>query len=574
VASHTDNANYLLVALVVTVLVHVLMWLLAANIEVPAMVRDAAVRMQRLMVSTVPAAVLEQAREEPTPSILDAPLGEPGKEAAELLAHPASQKLETRVKAAILEGAGRDLLQAPPSDEPPVPATAPPPEVLGMPQVGLPEQPLPDLERPEVGGGAERVPLSGDLVPAITSDGGNPPKPGVRIQEVPGMEMELPKRERPVLPAPTNPEDEQAPAVAPAPAPEQELQVQAEQADEPPPVNINPMIDVGVTIYRDPDTGAGYFRAELEPNRGSDKVAPIPGDWLILLDASASITGSKLREFQKGVSLALDYLKPEDRFNIVSFRGRRKAVFDDFVRPTPNNIAKARDYVNGLWSFGSTDLYGSLAPYLQVARDSDRPYQIILVSDGKSTAGEDLSDPEFLRRVSQDNTAGASIFAYSAGDDANTFLMQYLAYRNGGLSKHVSEDGNAGIRLSTFVGSYADILVAEPVATATGDLQREVYPKQLPHLYRGQPLTVHGRFGPETEQVGVLVQGRNFAGDRGEITVHAKVGEAPEGGPEIARMWAAQKIYHLLSEYAVARDPKLRKQINRLAKRYDVVVPW
>jgi hypothetical protein len=327
--------------------------------------------------------------------------------------------------------------------------------------------------------------------------------------------------------------------------------------------------------YRAP-SGETYFRIDVRTNEGSDRIVPMPKDVLILQDASASIGHQKMTVFRKGLSLALDYLLPTDRFNLVAFRNDVFPAFEqNFVEATPDNIATARKFAGKLRSTGKTDVFNSLVRYVETERpDPNRPYIIYLVTDGRSTTGEELENSEFIRRIIERNKAEVSIFSFSAGEKTNLFLVNYLSYKNRGLSVHENKLESTPHRFASYFGNLSEVLVADLHYRISGDAEYEMYPRELPHLFRSSPLTIYGRAPAGAETVDIQVVGRNQQGKREELIIQRKLSESAAGGPALVTGWAAQKIYHLIAERSLNKAEGASAEIERLAKEYGIEVPY
>jgi hypothetical protein len=332
-------------------------------------------------------------------------------------------------------------------------------------------------------------------------------------------------------------------------------------------------LDVVVSVHREPD-GSGYFEVRIIPNQKSEALPSIPKDVLFLVDSSRSITTAKLYKFQQGLRMATDYLDPHDRFNVVAFRDRPIPLFNRFSTPTAANVNEMQRFIGSLKSAGKTDVYAGLAPYVSGVRESSRPYLVYLISDGQTTTGHKLENAEFIRRISTENGSGASILSFSTGENTNSFLLDFLSYKNRGFSVHQPTMSKAHEELSEYIGSLSEVLVADMACRITGDLQKDVYPRQLPHLYRGHALTVYGRFDAGVDDIGVQLVGRDQHGKRQELLVTRSLNDARPAGDELAASWASQKIVHLVAADALDPDPVKKEEIERLSKKYNIVLPY
>ena len=338
---------------------------------------------------------------------------------------------------------------------------------------------------------------------------------------------------------------------------------------------IDSMLDVEVSVYEDPKLGGGYFKAVISTRAGSESLESIPRDVLFLVDSSASITPPKLREFRKGLDLALDYLGADDRFNVVAFRDNPIRLFPEFKVADEDAIVAARKFLSRLRSKGKTDVYAGLAPFVNFARpDLRRPYLVFLLSDGRSTTGSALADNEFINQIIRHNQANACVFSFSAGEESNRFLMDLLSYKNRGMSLHTDSVTGADEALSNYIGGLSEVLVSDLRCQITGKLLDDIYPRELPHLFRGHPLTVYGRFPKGADEIGIQIIGYDINGEREELIIRHSLSEAEVADSILATQWAVQKIYYLVSERTVRNTPEIQAEIDALASRYGIVVPY
>jgi len=485
---------------------------------------------------------------------------------------------------AMIEGLGKNILDPPsplPHDPPPfVPPTSPSPVILAV--DGATDDPsrashdrlvIPDI--PRVSWGDKYSPSLTSLNPSGGGGG------GVERIGLGGMKTDF----RAGLPDLNPPPIQMPPPQVPPPLPDTPtlpadtafLPPVIDASDEAPPGDLNPLMQVELTVYQDPETGGGVYRLRITANEKSDRLVALPRDVLLLLDASASITADRLRESLTGLDRGLDTLSARDRFNFVVFRERPEAMFPEFVAASAANKDAVRKFMGTLRSRGSTDVFGSLTPWLTLPRtaaEQRRPYLVFLVSDGVSTTGERPETNEFLRRVSVGNEAGAAIFTYLTGGRRDRFLLEFLAYRSRGYAMQAPELLGRHELLTRFLDRLKEVIVADPVCRMAGGLDSELYPRALPHLFRAQPLVLHGRFPPGTTELHMQIEGRNSEGGRESLLITRGLHEAIPAGPELETEWATQKIYHLLGERAVRGTPEFRRDIERLSQTYKILVPY
>ena len=335
------------------------------------------------------------------------------------------------------------------------------------------------------------------------------------------------------------------------------------------------LVTIRLSVY-DPGTGGGFFRVDISPNPKSAKLRTIAKDMLFLIDCSASITQSKLNQFKEGIYGALGCLQPDDRFNVVAFRGSAQSVFDKLGPVSADNLAAAHVFVDRQERAGLTDVYGSIAPFVRSVETTAayRPLNVFLLSDGRSTVSNRLDNDTFIREVVKLRQPQVSIYSFSAGSNANRFLMEMLAYSNRGGHLHIESVGRFAPNLIEFIRMHAELIVADLRYRATGELAQESYPKQLPHLYRGETLSVFGHFPEKTDFIGLQILGRDADGQEQELVFRGNLRTAQRAGPEMAKNWASQKIYYFLAERVFSPRPEINEEIRRLAQEYSIFVPY
>lgn len=329
------------------------------------------------------------------------------------------------------------------------------------------------------------------------------------------------------------------------------------------------LVGIAVRTYVDPQSQQGYFELMISPD--ADQAIPVlPKDVTFVIDASNSIIQRKLTLTARGVRDCLSILRPDDHFNIIVFRDS-PTLFSPERRPaTPEALQAAREFLDGLESFGSTDVYSAIMPVIQQPPRSGVPGIIFVITDGRPTEGN-LEGRALINALSDENTHGNTIYTLGGGNTVNQYLLDLLAYRNRGRSHVFPDLGEIDGRLPRFFSQLSDAYLVDLDADFGRIDASQVYPRALPDFYKGQVVTLYGRYNPETEgNLVVRLDGR--AGDEArEMVLTADLGTAPQGGPEIARQWAFEKTYHLIGEVSrLGETPELMGEIRRLSREYGV----
>jgi hypothetical protein len=340
---------------------------------------------------------------------------------------------------------------------------------------------------------------------------------------------------------------------------------------------LDAFVTVTVVVYPEPGSG-GYFRADISPNRRSDSLPDVVKDVLLVIDHSTSISGAKLEQFRQGTLEALQCLNPQDRFDVVSFTDQPQRCFGELRPVAPETIRMARDYVAGIIRGGMTDVFGGLAPFVRESNtDPSRPLNVFLMSDGVSTVNIRKED-DFVRGIVGMNPGNVSIFSLSAGSKANLFLLQFLGYLNRGFSLHEEALADFKSSMLRYLSTHSSLIVADLHYRATGGLDAGIFPKRLPHLYRGETLSIFGRYPSGTEELTLSLVGRDGLGKHRELLFRRKLSECPPAGRELAQQWGAQKVFHLIGQRTLSTDAEVRArhtaEIGAIAKQYSLYVPY
>jgi len=341
-------------------------------------------------------------------------------------------------------------------------------------------------------------------------------------------------------------------------------------------LKLDKMLSVSMTVFEERQ-GGGYYRIDISPNPESDRLRGVPKDVVFVIDCSTSISAQKLAQFRVSAFEGLEYLSKRDRFNIVSFRERSAGLFEAPVPVTEENLKTAQEFVKKLQRGGMTDVFAGIAPSVGKRAESgaaERPLLLFLMSDGKSTVRTSLKNDDFIRKIVNMNRADVSIYSFSAGKSANLQLLDFLAYHNRGMSLHEQELKQFRPQLVNFISTHTDLIVEDLSYHAADELGAEVFPKRLPHLYRGETLSIYGRYPAGLKEVVISLLGQDAEGKPEELIFRGKIKDSPRGSQQLALDWAAQKVFHLMGVRTLAPSPEVDAQIRQTATKFNLFVPY
>jgi len=330
------------------------------------------------------------------------------------------------------------------------------------------------------------------------------------------------------------------------------------------------LISIKLDTYAPAGEKEGFFRLQIVPKEG-EEVSVLPKDVTFIIDASSSILQRKLDATTKATKSMVALLKPEDRFNIVIFRDSPTMFQPSPVPGTPENKTAALQFLSGLQSGGETNVYDALRPVVQSPPRSGVPGIVVVMTDGRPTVG--VRDARTLiNQLTEENTAGNTIFAFGAGNTVNGYLLDLLAYRNKGEAQVQPSFDNMATDLLSFFARLNDPILSELQANY-GQISEadSIVPKAIPDFYKGRAVTVYGRFNPEKDHELFMRLVGVAASKKKEIIFKADLRKGGAGDEKIARNWAFQRIYYLIGEICRLGDkPELVNELDQLTRKYNI----
>jgi Ca-activated chloride channel family protein len=320
---------------------------------------------------------------------------------------------------------------------------------------------------------------------------------------------------------------------------------------------------VELVPYRADPKKPGTFMMVLTP--GID-LAPLAkgADYVFVLDVSGSMEG-KLATLAQGVVTALGELDPRDRFRIVTFDDRARALTRGWVAASPENVKRYADDVSRLRTGGSTNLYDGLKLGLDDL-DDDRATSMILVTDAVTNTGE--VDPGRFRDLMK--KYDVRVFGFLLGNSSNWPLMRVVCDASGGFYAPVSnaDDVLGQIMLAKSKVTHealhdVELKVKGVKVSDTTDVPRKIY--------RGQQLVILGRYhrGGKAE---LTLRTRQTGADKTYAT-EFDFPDVDRRNPELERIWAIDRVEQLeyLRDVGDLEEGEAAEGIRDLGVSYQVV---
>jgi Ca-activated chloride channel family protein len=270
-----------------------------------------------------------------------------------------------------------------------------------------------------------------------------------------------------------------------------------------------------------------------------------------------------MREAKASLLHALTTLRPQDHFNIIRFDDTMTQLFEHSVAATPDQVALAKRYAEGLEADGGTEMLPALKAALADASASGGPdmlRQVIFLTDGEIS-----NEREMLAALGQDN-GRSHVFVVGIGSAPNNYLMERMATIGGGAYTHVGTPEEVAARMMPLLDLLDHPAMRDLKVTVSG-ATIDLTPKRLPDIYAGRPL--------------VLVGKTNHLS--GTLTVSGTIGDKhwqrsvdltkAQPSPAVAKLWARRRITDIEADRTLGAidDDKADAQIAAIGLASGIV---
>lgn len=315
----------------------------------------------------------------------------------------------------------------------------------------------------------------------------------------------------------------------------------------------------------------GYFLLVITPpDLGA--AAPLAKDIVLVLDRSGSMNGEKLEQAKRALRYVVENLGPDDRFSILAFNDTAAALSSSLVAATPQAVAAACAWVDGVPASGGTNIDLALTQALGLFGDSDRPGFLVFLTDGEPTVGE-TDSVRIASHVKIANGGQARLFAFGVGYDVNAALLDQIALENHGTTTYVVPGEDLELALSAFYRKIAFPVLSDVTVTIEGVRTYDVLPATVPDMFSGTQLVLAGRYAGGAE-ARITVSGQATGGSRSYVVL----GSFPVvsmSEPTLVRVWAGRRIAALLEQIRLyGESDELVDEVIALSRRYGIITPY
>ncbi|XP_050963388.1 inter-alpha-trypsin inhibitor heavy chain H5 [Labeo rohita] len=223
---------------------------------------------------------------------------------------------------------------------------------------------------------------------------------------------------------------------------------------------------------------------------------------VFVIDTSASMVGTKIRQTKEALFTILRELRPNDHFNFVTFSNRIRVWQPGKLVPvTPNNIRDAKKFIYMISPTGGTDINGGiqtgsalLSDYLSSKEEShhNSVSLIIFLTDGRPTVGV-VQSPVIIGNTKAAVQEKFCLFTIGMGDDVDYKLLERMSLENCGTMRRIPEDADAKVMLKGFYDEIGTPLLSDIRVEYSEDAVEYITQNLFTNYFNGSELVVAGK---------------------------------------------------------------------------------
>lgn len=227
---------------------------------------------------------------------------------------------------------------------------------------------------------------------------------------------------------------------------------------------------------------------------------PVPKNVVFVIDTSASMLGTKIKQTKEALFTILSDLRPSDHFNFISFSNKVKEWKDRLVPVTPLNVRDAKKFIYTLAPTGGTNINSAidigsslLRNYLSTSEANPNSVSLIVfLTDGRPTVGE-VQSTTILGNTRLAVQEKFCIFTIGIGNDVDYRLLDRMALENCGMMRRISEDADASAMLKGFYDEIGTPLLSDIRINYTEDSVEYVTQHLFTNYFNGSEIVIAGK---------------------------------------------------------------------------------
>jgi len=338
--------------------------------------------------------------------------------------------------------------------------------------------------------------------------------------------------------------------------------------------------DFGLTLLTHREPGKqGYFLLMISPKDDWSEQEYSAKDVVFVVDTSGSMADEgKMEKARAALLYGVRILRPQDRFNIISFAGEERLMEAGLIAADEKGRARGEAFVKTLKPVGGTNINQSLLASLRQFSETDRerPKMLVFMTDGLPTVDE-TNVTKIIDNVRKASRPGVRVFTFGVGYDVNTALLDKLAAENGGVADYVEPKEDLEVKVSNFFAKVNYPVLTDLQLDMGGAQTDLIYPRSIPDLFRGSQVMLIGRYSNEADLKSITMKLTGKAGGSTRMYTYANLSFPlrAETNDYLPRLWATRRVGWLMEQVRTNGEQKeLRDEIVDLGTRYGIVTPY
>jgi Ca-activated chloride channel family protein len=295
----------------------------------------------------------------------------------------------------------------------------------------------------------------------------------------------------------------------------------------------------------------------LPPDEG-EFARRVEREIVFVIDTSGSMGGASIRQARQALRMALERLRPDERFNVIEFNSSARKLFPRSVSADPGAVAHALRHVAGLDANGGTEMRAALEAALDLDSEVEGVRQVVFITDG--SVGNEADLFAFI----EEHLGRSRLFTVGIGSAPNGYFMKRAARFGRGTYTMIGSRDEVATRMGELFSKLERPALSD-IEVHWNDAV-EAWPARVPDLYQGEPVVVVARI---PRFVGDVIVSGSLGGEFWERRLPLEPG-APQSG--IEKLWARRKIAALMDSLSAGADrEQVREDVVTVALQHHLV---
>ncbi|MDH3530813.1 MAG: VIT domain-containing protein, partial [Acidobacteriota bacterium] len=296
-------------------------------------------------------------------------------------------------------------------------------------------------------------------------------------------------------------------------------------------------IEDAVLIHR--DSRGGFFSMIIQPPDDMTIEDLTPKEIVFVLDTSGSMGGFPIEKAKEAMLLSLEGLHPRDTFNIITFAGDTRVLFDEPVPATQGHLETAKAFLKSRSGGGGTEMMKAIRAALEPSGSQEHLRIVCFMTDGY--VGNDMAIIEEIQKHEN-----ARVFSFGIGNSVNRYLLENMASQGNGEAEIIMLESESKAAAERFYKRVRTPVLTDLSIDWNGMPVDDVYPSKLTDLFTAKPVVVNGRF-TDSRSGSIKLKGK-IAGQYYEREIKVEFPDQESGHDVLATLWARRKVSELMNK--------------------------